>query len=98
MGTPRSVACNYRSTEHAGAPASALLDSLKSDKEFAEQLTTLKSFDFIVDMHMMMQDMVNEQAPLQLAQTAVSDERGVLLVRSPGEGPFQQATLRVQVG
>lgn len=97
MSNARSVACSYRDTKHAGTPSSVLLDSFKATKDFSEHLAAQKSFDFVVDMHMMLHDMVNEQAPLQLAPTAVSNKKGVLLVKGQGEGPFSKACLRVQV-
>lgn len=70
---------------------------LSSVPEFDAHLSSLRSWDFITSMHMTLHDTVCTVAPLSQAATAVSDERGALLLRSKPGAPLQSGCLRVQV-
>lgn len=68
----RTVACAF---SKAGTASSVLLDSIKAEPAYAKQLQDMPRFGTLLDCHMQLHDLVNEQAPLELAKTKVSDEQ-----------------------
>ncbi|WIA21326.1 hypothetical protein OEZ85_000553 [Tetradesmus obliquus] len=87
-----TVACAFAK---AGTASGVLLDSINAEPAYAKQLQDMPGFGNLLDCHMRLHDLVNEQAPLELAKTKVSDEQGVFLRHTTAE-PFKSAAIRVQ--
>jgi hypothetical protein len=68
----RKVACGFAK---AGTASSVLLESIKAEPAYAKQLQDMPGFRTLLDCHMQLHALVNEQAPLELAKTKVSDEQ-----------------------
>jgi hypothetical protein len=68
----RNVACSFAK---AGTASNVLLDSLRAEPAYAQQLQDMPAFGTLLDCHMLLHDLVNEQAPLERAKTKVSDEQ-----------------------
>jgi hypothetical protein len=68
----RKVACSFAK---AGTASNVLLDSIRAEPAYAKQLQEMPGFGTLLDCHMLLHDMLNEQAPLQRAKTKVSDEQ-----------------------
>lgn len=59
---------NATTSRHASMTAADLLESLKSEAAFAQQLQD-PGFKFVVDSHLMLHDIVTKAVPLQAART-----------------------------
>jgi hypothetical protein len=66
------MACSFAK---AGTASSVLIDSIKEEPAYAKQLQDMPGFGTLLECHMQLHDLVNEQAPLDRAKTKVSDEQ-----------------------
>jgi hypothetical protein len=68
----RNVACSFAK---AGTASNVLLDSIRAEPAYAKQVQDMPAFGTLLDCHMQLHDLVNEQAPLERAKTKVSDDQ-----------------------
>jgi hypothetical protein len=77
--------------------SAGVLARLTAQPKFVQQFKQLPNYRATVDLHLMLHDMVGQQAPLRPAPTKVSDAQGVLLLQAAA-GELKGWPLMVQVG